>query len=390
MMTPIYCFTFFLLIFAISEVIAEKTKAIISTTLAIAVIILIAFWLGLPKEAFDISTINTVGMLLVGILITSLGTMLDFKELRAQWKTVIISLTGCLAGVAVILVIGPLFLSPQESYAGSAIFAGGNAAALIMTATAKEKGMPDLGTLVVLLLVTQNFIGIPVSSLLLRKAAQKFKANPDMVKAFANVSAQGHAGIAKRKLLQLPASLSKPSMRLAKIALVASLSFFISKMSNGAIHYFVIALLMGVVFSELGFLEKNILTLTDSSGFIVFTTTVVIFSSLSSATPTLLLLLIKPLLLVLGLGTIGVLIGGFIISKVLKVSPYLGIPMGLSCTFGFPTTLLMPREIANAIGQTEEERTAITNYLLPKMVTAGFITVTIASVLIAGFLAKWI
>lgn len=44
----------------------------------------------------------------------------------------------------------------------------------------------------------------------------------------------------------------------------------------------------------------------------------------------------------------------------------------------------MPQEVAQAIGETEEEKTAIENYLLPKMLTAGLVTVTIVSVLIAG------
>jgi hypothetical protein len=58
--------------------------------------------------------------------------------------------------------------------------------------------------------------------------------------------------------------------------------------------------------------------------------------------------------------------------------------LGLTCTFGFPTTMLMSKEVAKAIGSTDEERIAIENYILPKMVTAGFVTVTITSVLIAG------
>ena len=39
---------------------------------------------------------------------------------------------------------------------------------------------------------------------------------------------------------------------------------------------------------------------------------------------------------------------------------------------------------SEALGRTEQEKTAILNYLLPKMRTAGFVTVTIASVLLAG------
>ena len=62
--------------------------------------------------------------------------------------------------------------------------------------------------------------------------------------------------------------------------------------------------------------------------------------------------------------------------------------LGISCTFGFPTTMLIPQEVSEAIGRDEREKAAILNYLLPKMLTAGFVTVTIASVLIAGFVVN--
>ena len=44
----------------------------------------------------------------------------------------------------------------------------------------------------------------------------------------------------------------------------------------------------------------------------------------------------------------------------------------------------MSQEVAKAMSSNEEEHSALLNYILPKMVTAGFVTVTISSVLIAG------
>ena len=50
--------------------------------------------------------------------------------------------------------------------------------------------------------------------------------------------------------------------------------------------------------------------------------------------------------------------------------------------------MLIPQEVSEAIGRNDREKAAILNYLLPKMLTAGFVTVTIASVLIAGFVVN--
>ena len=79
---------------------------------------------------------------------------------------------------------------------------------------------------------------------------------------------------------------------------------------------------------------------------------------------------------------------GVILGKALHVAPGLAISLGLTCTFGFPTTMFIPKEVSVAMSSNEEERIAIENYMLPKMVTAGFVTVTISSVLIAGVVVK--
>jgi hypothetical protein len=110
----------------------------------------------------------------------------------------------------------------------------------------------------------------------------------------------------------------------------------------------------------------------------------IIFTTLAQTSPGQVVSMVGPLLFCLVTGAVMVIVIGFITGKLLKTSPYLAISLGLTCTFGFPTTMLMSQEVANAMGKTEEEKTALRNYLLPKMIIAGFVTVTIASVVVAG------
>ena len=383
-MTATIAFAILLAIFALGEIVAEKTRAILSATLVIAVVLLIAFWCGLPADIFDTACLTAISNLLVGILITSLGTMIDFPELKRQWKTVVISLLCVIVGVAVIVIVGPILIGHDMAIAGAPIFAGANTAALLMTNALTEKGLADLSSFVILVLVTQNFIGIPISSILLRRDARTFLKDRKNIELYAEKAEESGSTATKRKLLQLPAVFNKPSIRLLKLAIVAALAQGASTLTNGNVHFFVFALLFGILFCELGFLEKNILPQTESQGFIMFSTTVIIFTNLANTTPSQLISMLIPLVILLVLGVIGVFIMGFILSKVLKVTPGLAISFGLTCTFGFPTTLLMSQEVAKAMSSNEEEHSALLNYILPKMVTAGFVTVTISSVLIAG------
>lgn len=383
-MTPVFAFTILLLIYAVSELVAQRTKAIISTVLTMALLLLAGFWSGvLPSTIFDDAAVSQIGNLVAGLLIVSLGTTIDFPEMRRQWKVVVIGFVGVAAAVLSIIFIGQFLMDRELAVAGSPIFAGGSAATLIMTTALKERGLESLSTFCVALYVTQKFIGIPISSLLLRREAKRFRADPEAVALYQTVPENTGAGV-PRKLFQLPARMNRPSVYIAKIGVVACIANLAARATGGRVHYFVMALVMGALFFALGFLDQSILAKTQAGSLITFFTTVVIFTNLATTTPAQVLSVLFPLLITAVLGTLGTFVSGFVLAKALHMGVGLAISIGLSCTYGFPTTMLMPKEIAEAIGQTPEEKQAIENYLLPKMLTAGFVTVTISSVLLAG------
>ena len=385
-MLPIFALAVLLAIYALGEIVAQKTKAVLSMTLVIALVLLVGFWCGLPPTIFDDAAIPGAGMLLVGILITSLGTRIDFAELRRQWKTVIIGVVGVSIAVAGIILVGQFVIGRDMAMAGAPIFAGANTASLVMIDALGKKGLSELSTFCILMLVTQNFVGIPVASQLLRKEAKDMLARPDQLRLYMHTQAEAEEA-KRRKPLQLPEMFAKPSVYLCKLALVATVANVLASLTKGKIHYFVFALLLGILFYELGFLEEDSLTKSHASTFILFITTVVIFTNLANTTPQQVLQMLPALLLCLGIGVVFAVAAGFVLAKVLKVGTGLSISIILTCTFGFPTTLFMPQEVAQAIGRTDEEKNALRNYLEPKMITGGFVTVTIFSVILAGIVA---
>ena len=74
-MTPISALAILFCIYAVSELIAQKTKAIFSTVLSIAILLLAGFWSGiLPRTLIDDAQITGFGNIIAGLLIVSLGT----------------------------------------------------------------------------------------------------------------------------------------------------------------------------------------------------------------------------------------------------------------------------------------------------------------------------
>jgi hypothetical protein len=80
----------------------------------------------------------------------------------------------------------------------------------------------------------------------------------------------------------------------------------------------------------------------------------------------------------------------FILGKLFKYSWALSIAIGISCMFGFPGTFIVSQEVCQAVSDTPEEKDFLLAHILPKMLVAGFTTVTIASVVLAGVLVKYL
>ena len=89
-MIAVVALTVLFCIYAAGELIAQKTKAVFSSVLSIAILLLIGFWSGLlPTSVIEDAQISGFGNIIAGLLIVSLGTTIDFQELKQQWRVVV-------------------------------------------------------------------------------------------------------------------------------------------------------------------------------------------------------------------------------------------------------------------------------------------------------------
>ena len=391
-MDSLLAVTIVLLIFALGDFISYKTKSIVCMMFVASVVFLLGFWFGLPKTIFEDAYLLSFGSLMIAFLITHMGTLMSFEDLKKQWKTVLISISA-VAGIGVFLFfVGTPIIGKEYAVASAPPISGGVVAAIIMGDTAKAKGLESIAVFATLLVVVQGFFGYPVASFLLNKEAKKLVK--DFRKTGLEIASTKDEEVSqppstKRKLVpELPKDLQTSFIILAKLSLVALLGFKLSELTNGIIHKYVMCLLVGVVGREIGFLEESIMTKANSFGLALLGITAVVVGNLSTATPEMLLSILFPMITSLVLGLIGIAIFSAIAGKILGYSIEISIAIGTSALFGFPGTYLLSNEVANANGKTEEERQFLLNEILPKMLVAGFMTVTIASVVLAGVMAK--
>lgn len=399
-MNAILSLAFIFVTYAIGDIISVKTKSIVSTMFTCSVIFIIGFWLGVPQTLFTDSQLAGIGALLITVLLTHMGTLMSLKQLKEQWKVVLVACVAVLGITLVLLTVGPILIGRAEALVAAPVISGGLIAALMMQDAVVNAGLGNADSLVVfatVLMVMEGFIGYPVASFCLKKEGTLIKKSIlDGTYIAAEKEIAVELDSPKKKLFpEIPEKYASENIYLAKVILVALLATFLSSLitkvtGSNIIDKNIMSLLLGILFSELGFLEKDILNKANSGGLAMAALLAVIFASLSKATPEIILNLLPAIIGANILGVIGYSIVCVIVGKFLKISPWMSIAIGSTANFGFPGTFIVSKEVATSLGDTPEMSEQILNKILPKMLVSGFVTVSIASVFMAGIVSMMV
>ena len=82
--------------------------------------------------------------------------------------------------------------------------------------------------------------------------------------------------------------------------------------------------------------------------------------------------------------------GHYIVGKIFKFSWQMACGIACSCLFGFPGTFVVSTEVSKQIGTTDDERQMLLDNIMPKMLVAGFVCLTITSVVITGVFVNYL
>lgn len=379
------------LIFAIGDYVAYKTKAIASMLFVSGLIFLFGFWYGLPKTIFEDAGLVKIGIYVIPMLLVYMGTMMKLRDLKNEWKTVVIGIVTMFAVGISLVYLGAPVIGRQYGIVAAGPISGGVVATFIMNEAATAKGLTELAVFATLLLVLQTFVGLPIASWCLSRESKRqltaFRSG-EAHKAGAAAAKSDPEQPTWRIFPPLPKPLQTPFILIAKTLFVGVLALLAAPLLNNVIHKYILCLIFGILAYEVGFLEHKVLDKANATGFVLFPLMVVIFMSLPKATPDMVMKLIYPITMAFVISVIGIFAFTFVAGKILKVSWEMAFAIGSTCLFGFPGTFIVSQEVAHAVATTPEEHEFVLSKILPPMLVAGFTTVTIASVVLAGFLVK--
>lgn len=386
------------LFFVVAEYLSKKTHGILSAFFLVCVFLLIGTWTIFGKMYPETDIVATSGALSIifvscGLYLTHIGTMITIKDLLQEWKTVVIGFVA----VAIIGVVGCLvggrIMEPALAYAGTPVVAGGAAANLIVTdaltgiETAKGIDLTTAKVFAVLVLALQFIIGTPICSVIVRKDAEDCLKSGRIEQYRSLAQGGADSGASQQKaLIRLPEIFQTPNGALCLALFVSMIGTILGNITG--VSFLLWCMLLGVLCRTIGLLPANVLSAAHSDGYIVFAACCYVIRGMKDATPELCVKLIVPLIEIFVLGILAIALAGFISSKIFKMSFKMCFAIGLTAMFGAPGTVYISEEVSAGVANgNEADRLALRAYILPKMMIAGFSTLTVGSVLLAGVIA---
>lgn len=280
--------------------------------------------------------------------------------------------------------------------AGLPPLTGGIVAATIMKVAAAKAGFAVASVFAITMYYVQGFAGYPLTAICLqfegKRLLQKYRSSevqltPDQIKEMQGIGLTAIADDShvKKLLPKMPSAFNTPVFMLAKLGFVAWIATLLGQVTpvNGAIW----ALVLGVIATHIGFLETNTLSRSSSYWIIMFALMMFIFDGLKDCTPDMLITIIGPMITLIIIGVLGMAITSFIIAKILRMSFYLAFANGLTALYGFPCDAIITEMTCNSLSDDKIERSYLMANMFPSMIVGGFVTVTITSVLLAGYFA---
>lgn len=385
--------------YVIGEWVADISKAWIPSVLVTAILFLIGYWTVFPATLNDdtglASFASTIGVLM---FITHIGTVISLKQLIEQWKTVVVCLVGLAGMVALCWFICPLIMEKTLVIAGLPPLTGGIVAALTMQKAATAAGLKEAAVFAIAMYSVQGLAGYPITALCLHAEGKRLikewrsgslnlsEAEIAKMKTI-GLSTIGDDSDIKKPIPPIPDKFNTPVLIIGKVALSVWISSLVGQLIP-QIPTIVWCLIISVILTRLGFLDTSSLSRANTYTIFMFAAMLSVFSGLKDCTPHMLKTLIGPMLIMIIIGVIGMAIAAFVIAKIFKMSFPLALANGLTALYGFPCDAIITESTCNSLTEDPDERGYLMSKMFPSMVVGGFVTVTITSVIFAGYFAQ--
>lgn len=377
-------FMIVLIVFALGDIVGKITKGKLSGMMVVMLLFLVGFLTKLiPADIIDQGGLTALSKLAIAMVLFNMGTTLNVKQLIEEWRTVLMAALCMLASCLVMLLVSPI-IGFDTMLVGMPVINGAAMATSLMASAAAEKGLATAAALCAVIYSVQKFVGAPIASAMGirygKKLLKAYRENPAQFKK----QETGNGASAKIFFADKHKEWYSANVMMALVAAGSWVVHILGDLTP--INYSIWALLLGVVCAASGLVPTKPLQKSNSYGLMMVAVFGSIIPSLAKVSLSDLGTMAFQTIVLFAAALIGVALVGWVLPTWKLVGDKdLAVGIGVEQFLGFPSNVVICREVGDAVGETPEEKAFIEDTLNVPYVVGGITVITVLSTMLAGF-----
>ena len=377
-------FMIVLIVFALGDIVGKITKGKLSGMMVVMLLFLVGFLTKLiPADIIDQGGLTALSKLAIAMVLFNMGTTLNVKQLIEEWRTVLMAALCMLASCLVMLLVSPI-IGFDTMLVGMPVINGAAMATSLMASAAAEKGLATAAALCAVIYSVQKFVGAPIASAMGirygKKLLKAYRENPAQFKK----QETGNGASAKIFFADKHKEWYSANVMMALVAAGSWVAHILGDLTP--INYSIWALLLGVVCAASGLVPTKPLQKSNSYGLMMVAVFGSIIPSLAKVSLSDLGTMAFQTIVLFIAALIGVALVGWVLPTWKLVGDKdLAVGIGVEQFLGFPSNVVICREVGDAGGETPEEKAFIEDTLNVPYVVGGITVITVLSTMLAGF-----
>ena len=377
-------FMIVLIVFALGDIVGKITKGKLSGMMVVMLLFLVGFLTKLiPADIIDQGGLTALSKLAIAMVLFNMGTTLNVKQLIEEWRTVLMAALCMLASCLVMLLVSPI-IGFDTVLVGMPVINGAAMATSLMASAAAEKGLATAAALCAVIYSVQNFVGAPIASAMGirygKKLLKAYRENPAQFKK----QETGNGASAKVSFADKHKEWYSANVMMALVAAGSWVAHILGDLTP--INYSIWALLLGVACAASGLVPTKPLQKSNSYGLMMVAVFGSIIPSLAKVSLSDLGTMAFQTIVLFIAALIGVALVGWVLPTWKLVGDKdLAVGIGVEQFLGFPSNVVICREVGDAVGETPEEKAFIEDTLNVPYVVGGITVITVLSTMLAGF-----
>lgn len=377
-------FMIVLIVFALGDIVGKITKGKLSGMMVVMLLFLVGFLTKLiPADIIDQGGLTALSKLAIAMVLFNMGTTLNVKQLIEEWRTVLMAALCMLASCLVMLLVSPI-IGFDTMLVGMPVINGAAMATSLMASAAAEKGLATAAALCAVIYSVQKFVGAPIASAMGirygKKLLKAYRENPAQFKK----QETGNGASAKIFFADKHKKWYSANVMMALVAAGSWVAHILGDLTP--INYSIWALLLGVVCAASGLVPTKPLQKSNSYGLMMVAVFGSIIPSLAKVSLSDLGTMAFQTIVLFAAALIGVALVGWVLPTWKLVGDKdLAVGIGVEQFLGFPSNVVICREVGDAVGETPEEKAFIEDTLNVPYVVGGITVITVLSTMLAGF-----